>query len=160
MPLPGRSSESDNDPAPRPDPVPPRIGKPMPGYPIGGKNGFSRASLWLLAICIALALILRTTAAAEAQGPVQDWLPGVLEMSDDVEVPADGGTGSGTRMLIRRTPADADALLIERKGALRAEGPAIGHGRDEALAGIIGVNGTGIVNARTMPVRVAAAPAG
>ncbi|WP_150497792.1 hypothetical protein [Roseibium aquae] len=125
-----------------------RTGKPMPGLPIRGRFRHSNVSIWLLAICIAVALILRTTTAAEAQERLQDWLPDVLELPGDVEVLADRQVGSTIRMLTLRTSANVDDLLIEWEVALRANGYAIGRGRDESLDGVIEFSGTGIVNAK------------
>ncbi|GGB62444.1 hypothetical protein GCM10011316_37980 [Roseibium aquae] len=120
----------------------------MPGLPIRGRFRHSNVSIWLLAICIAVALILRTTTAAEAQERLQDWLPDVLELPGDVEVLADRQVGSTIRMLTLRTSANVDDLLIEWEVALRANGYAIGRGRDESLDGVIEFSGTGIVNAK------------
>jgi hypothetical protein len=89
-----------------------RPGKPMSGLPIRRRFGHSNVSIWLLAVCIAVALILRTTTAAESQERLQDWLPDVLELPEDVEVLADRQIGSTIRMLTLRTSASVDGLLI------------------------------------------------
>jgi hypothetical protein len=47
-----------------------------------------------------------------------------------------------------RTSVDVDDLLIDGEEALRANGYAVGRGRNEPLDGVIEFNGTGIVNAK------------
>ena len=125
-----------------------RLGKPMPGLPIPGRLRHSNVSIWLLVICIAVALFLRTTTAAESQESLQDWLPGVLELPEDAEVLADRQIGSTIRMLTLRTSANVDDLLSEWEQALRSDGYAIGRGREEPADGVIEFSGTGIVNAK------------
>lgn len=79
---------------------------------------------------------------------MQDWLPEVLELPEDVELHADRQIGSTFRMLTLRTSADVDDLLLEWEQALIANGYAVGRGRDEPLDGVTEFNGTGIVNAK------------
>lgn len=129
-----------------------RAGKPMPGLPIRGRLRHSNLSIWLLVVCIAVALFLRTTAAAEAQEHSQDWLPEILELPEDTEVLADRQIGSTIRMLTLRTSADVDDLLIEWEQALRADGYAIGRGRDDPLESVIEFSGTSIANAKIVAV--------
>ncbi len=118
----------------------------MPRLLARGRFLHPNVSIWLLAVCIAVALILRTTTAAESQERLQGWLPEVLELPEDVEVLADRQIGSTFRMLTLRTSVDVEDLLIEWEEALRENGYAIGRGRDEPLDGVIEFNGTGIVN--------------
>jgi hypothetical protein len=130
----------------------PRPGRPIPGLPIRGRFRHSNVSIWLLAVCIAVALILRTATAAESQERLQDWFPVVLELPEDVEVLADRQIGSTLRMLTLRTSADVDELLMELEEALRANGCAVGRGRDDPLAGVIEFSGTSIANAKIVAV--------
>ncbi|MEE4120291.1 MAG: hypothetical protein V2I65_14895 [Paracoccaceae bacterium] len=108
----------------------------------------SNLSPWLLALCIAAALILRVTSAAEAQGSRQDWLPEALKLPDDMEIVADRQIGSTIRMLKFHTFADAEDLLVMWEDALRSNGYAIGRGQDEPLDGLIEFSGSEIVNAK------------
>lgn len=70
----------------------------LPGLPARGRRLNSNLSPWVLALCIAVALILRATSAAEAQGIWQDWLPEALERPDDIEIVAALQIGSTLRM--------------------------------------------------------------
>lgn len=123
-------------------------GNPMPRLLARGRLLHPNVSIWLLAVCIAVALILRTTMAAQSQEHPQDWLPEALVMPEDVEVVADRQIGSTLRMLTLRASVDVDDLLIEWEEALRENGYSVGRGRDEPLDGVIEFNGTGIVNAK------------
>jgi hypothetical protein len=145
---PTRPSDTDKTRDRRSDSKAARPGKPIPGLPIRGRLLHPNVSIWLLAVCIAIALILRTTTAAESQEHLQDWLPDILELPEDVEVLADRQIGSTFRMLTLRTSVDVDDLLIDGEEALRANGYAVGRGRNEPLDGVIEFNGTGIVNAK------------
>lgn len=129
----------------------------MPRLLTRGRFLHPNASIWLLAVCIAVALILRTTTAAESQESLQDWLPDVLELPEDVEVLADRQIGSTFRMLTIRTSVDVDELLVDWEEALREGGYAVGRGRDEPLDGVIEFNGTGIMNAKIILARGGAA---
>ncbi|RDC68924.1 hypothetical protein DLJ49_19500 [Rhodovulum sp. 12E13] len=112
----------------------------------------SNVSIWLLAVCIAIALILRTTTAAESQEHLHAWLPEALALPEDVEVLADRQIGSTIRMLTLRTSADVGDLLIEWEDALRAGGYAVARGRDDPLDGVIEFSGTNIANAKIVAV--------
>jgi len=49
-----------------------RLGKPTPSLPFRGMRRNSNASIWVLTICIAIALILRTTSDAESAEMCRD----------------------------------------------------------------------------------------
>jgi len=49
-----------------------RLGKPTPSLPFRGIRRNSNASIWVLAICIAIALILRATTDAESREKCRD----------------------------------------------------------------------------------------
>jgi len=151
---PRRSSDKERARDVRQAPTAARPGKPIPGLPTGGRFRHSNVSIWLLAVCIAIALILRATTAAESQERLQGWLPDILELPEDVEVIADRQIGSTIRMLTLRTSADVEDLLVDWEEALRANGYAVGRGRNEPVDGVIEFSGTGIVNAK-----IIAAPA-
>lgn len=121
--------------------------KQVPSLPIRRRLGQSKISIWLLAICIAVALLLRAVTPTESQQQLQEWLPNVLEIPEDVEVLADRKIGSNLRMLTLSTSVDVDDLF-EWEDALRANGYAIGRLRDEPPYRVIEFNGTGIVNAK------------
>ena len=60
-----------------------RPGKSFPGLPVRGKHRNSDVSIWVLAICIAIALILRTTSDAESQETSPGYLLGEIEYFED-----------------------------------------------------------------------------
>jgi len=149
---PTRPSDTDKTRDRRSDSEAARPGKPTPGLPIRGRLRQSNVSIWLLAVCIAIALILRTTTAAESRERFQDWLPDVLELPEDIEVLADRQIGSSIRMLTLRTSANVDDLLVEWEAALRSDGYAIGRARGDPLDGVIEFSGTNIANAKIVAV--------
>ena len=59
MPSSPRSDEAAPRPGRRHPPAAGRPGKPKPGLPFAGRYRSPDASLWVLAICIAVALVLR-----------------------------------------------------------------------------------------------------
>lgn len=62
-----------------------RFGQPVPRLPFCGRWRRSDASVWLLALCIAVALLLRTAPAAQSQERLQEWLPETRHMPADIE---------------------------------------------------------------------------
>lgn len=151
----GRSSQKQPPCAARPPAIATWYGKRVARLPACGRLRHSNLSVWLLAVFIALALILKSTPTAESQERPHDWLPTVLELPQDVEILADRQIGSTLRMLTLSTSTDVGELFVEWEAALRANGYAIGRGRDEPLDGVIEFTGTGIVNAK-----IIAAPGG
>jgi hypothetical protein len=60
-----------------------RLGKPTPRLPIRGRRGNSNVSIWVLTICIAIALILRATTDAESREMCRDCtLSPAMQSSD------------------------------------------------------------------------------
>lgn len=143
-----RPSETDKTGNPQEDSRAARPRKRMPSLPIHGRSLLPNVSIWLLVVSIAVALFLRTTTAAESQERLQDWLPDVLELPEDVEVLANRQIGSTLRMLTLRTSVDVDDLLIAWEEALRASGYSVARGRDDPFERVIEFNGTEIVNAK------------
>lgn len=58
---------------------PVRLGKSLPGMKVRGRRRTSDASIWVLAICIAIALLLRTTTDAESQENPQRNMLGTIK---------------------------------------------------------------------------------
>lgn len=112
---PGRSSDPDRARDPPPVARAARPGKP--GLPLRGRFRHSNVSIWLLAVCIAVALILRATTAEGSQERLLGWLPDGPELDWDVEVMADRQIGSTTRMRRPAMSADMDDLRRRRSGS-------------------------------------------
>jgi hypothetical protein len=53
-----------------------RLGKSIRGLPVGDSRRKSSLAIWILAICIAVALILRFTQGTETHEDAQRSLPG------------------------------------------------------------------------------------
>lgn len=60
-----------------------RLGKPTPSLPFRGMRRNSNVSIWVLAICIAIALILRATTDAESREMCRDYPIGPAMQSSD-----------------------------------------------------------------------------
>tara|TARA_R100000935_G_scaffold40370_1_gene61890 strand:- start:343 stop:657 length:315 start_codon:yes stop_codon:yes gene_type:complete len=65
---------------------PVRLGKPLPSMLVRGRRRNSNASIWILAICIAIALILRTIPEADSREVPQSYLPGMIEYLEDADI--------------------------------------------------------------------------
>lgn len=122
--------------------------KRVPNVPIRRRLGRSKISIWFLATCIAVALLLETATTAQSEEQVQEWLPDVLAIPEDVEVLSDRKIGSNLRMLTLRTSVDVDDLLVEWENTLRANGYTIGRLSETPPTRVIEFKGTGIVNAK------------
>lgn len=78
------TSENEQDRSTRPAPEAARPGNSGPVLPFRGRFRHSNGSGWLLAVCIAVALILRMTTTETWQECLQHWLPVVFEFDQEV----------------------------------------------------------------------------
>ena len=88
---------------------PVRLGKSISGFPACGGRRYPDASIWVLVICIVVALILRTTTDLVPQEDSLGALPGAIRFLLDVEVVAfsDDGTSRQLASFAKGTEGDA-----------------------------------------------------
>ena len=98
---------------------PVRLGKSIPGLPVRCRRRYSDASIWVLVICIAAALILRNTADAASQENPQGYVPGAIRFLEDVEVVVYSAIGTPARLLSLATDTEVDALFLDLEERLK-----------------------------------------
>jgi len=114
----------------------------MPRGAVGnGLRSLREAALAGVLVCLASVI-------ASAETILQDWIPDVLTMPEDVEVTLDREIGSSVRLFALSTGADGSALIAEWEEALRTDGFAITSAQDELLEDSIEFSGPGITNAK------------
>lgn len=99
-------------------------------------------------MAFATLLVVFAAAIVHADEQLQDWIPEVLTMPDDVAVVNEREIGSTIRMLSISTNADVDALFEDWEESLRTNGYLIQQGEDDILDRSIEFSGNGIGNAK------------
>lgn len=110
-----------------------------------------RASVPFLPIrkmTIAACFVLAASAAVYAEELLQDWIPDVLTIPDDMEVVTDRAIGSTVRMFSIATGADVDTLFRDWEESLNDNGYTIQQGAGDLLDRSIEFSGSGIANAK------------
>lgn len=90
-----------------------RLGKSLSGLPIRGRRSSSNASIWLLAICIAIALLLRTISDAESLEIPLGYLPDKIRNLPAAEAEAYNATGARAQLLSFATGFEVVALSVD-----------------------------------------------
>ena len=109
------------------------------------RSPLSRAIRDMLLVAL---LCLTASAIVHADEQLQDWIPQVLEMPEDVEVLADRAIGSTVRLFSIATATDVDALLSEWQESLTNGGYPVTRGSDDLMQRSIEFSGPGIANAK------------
>jgi len=95
----------------------------------------------------AAVLLLALPAHAGNEIEVQDWIPEVLEMPDDIEVVTDRAIGSSIRVFRISTEEDSTELLERWRTALEEEGFNVEASSTELESQQVQFSGSGIENA-------------
>lgn len=97
---------------------------------------------------IAACFVLAASAAVYAEELLQDWIPDVLTIPNDVEVVTDRAIGSTVRMFSIATGADVDTLFRDWEESLNDNGYTIQQGAGDLLDRSIEFSASGIANAK------------
>jgi hypothetical protein len=126
---------------------------PRPFVSTGHSEFVETLVVWLMRLpirdmLVAASLVLAASAVVYADERLQDWIPDVLMIPDDVEVVTDRAIGATARMFAITTGADVDALLMDWEESLTSNGYPINRGSEDLLERSIEFSGPGIANAK------------